>query len=150
NFRHEACKKQITKGACKHRQCLHPDPCKNLKVDHTDFVQLLRKVRSLAKDKKVLVRSGIRYDYEREDKDNNIMRYIVDHNVSGQLKYSPENIAEEVLQYMQKPAGNKYDRFRQKFFDITEKVSKKQYIIPYLMSSHPGSTLNSAIELAEY
>ena len=150
NFRHEACKKQITKGACKHRQCLHPEPCKNLKVDHTDFVELLRKVRSLPKVKKVFVRSGIRYDYVMADKDNKFMRELIEHHVSGQLKVAPEHIAEEVLQYMQKPAGNTYDRFRQKFFDITEKVGKKQYIIPYLMSSHPGSTLNSAIELAEY
>ena len=150
NFRHEACKKQITKGACKHRQCLHPEPCKNLNVDHTDFVQLLRKVRSLPKVKKVFVRSGIRYDYVMADKDNKFMRELIEHHVSGQLKVAPEHIAEEVLQYMQKPAGNTYDRFRQKFFDITGKVGKKQYIIPYLMSSHPGSTLNSAIELAEY
>ena len=150
NFRHEACKKQITKGACKHRQCLHPEPCKNLKVDHTDFVQLLRKVRSLPKVKKVFVRSGIRYDYVMADKDNKFMRELIEHHVSGQLKVAPEHVAEEVLEHMQKPAGHTYDRFRQKFFDITEKVGKKQYIIPYLMSSHPGSTLNSAIELAEY
>ncbi|WP_195940888.1 YgiQ family radical SAM protein [Romboutsia sp. 1001713B170131_170501_G6] len=150
NFRHEACKKQITKGACKHRQCLHPDPCKNLKVDHTDFLELLRKVRNLPKVKKVFVRSGIRYDYVMADKNDKFFKELVEHHVSGQLKVAPEHIAEEVLEHMQKPAGNTYDKFREKFFRLSERAGKKQYIIPYLMSSHPGSTLNSAIELAEY
>ena len=150
NFRNEACKKQITKGACKHRQCLHPEPCKNLDVDHSDFISLLRKVRSLPKVKKVFVRSGIRYDYVMADKNDKFFKELVEHHVSGQLKVAPEHIAEEVLQHMQKPAGNTYDKFREKFFRLSEKAGKKQYIIPYLMSSHPGSTLNSAIELAEY
>ena len=150
NFRQEACKKQITKGACKHRQCLHPDPCKNLKVDHTDFIDLLRKVRSLPGIKKVFVRSGIRYDYVMADHDNKFLRELIKHHVSGQLKVAPEHVASEVLEHMQKPAGNTYDRFRQKFFAINEQLGMKQYLIPYLMSSHPGSTLNSAIELAEY
>ncbi|RDY25672.1 YgiQ family radical SAM protein [Romboutsia weinsteinii] len=150
NFRQEACKKQITKGACKNKQCLHPEPCKNLTVDHTDFIDLLRKVRSIPNVKKVFVRSGIRYDYVMADKDNKFLRELVKHHVSGQLKVAPEHIAEEVLDYMQKPAGNTYDRFRQKFFAINEQLGMNQYLIPYLMSSHPGSTLNSAIELAEY
>ena len=150
NFRQEACKKQITKGACKNRQCLHPDPCKNLTVDHSEYLQLLRKLRKLPNIKKVFVRSGIRYDYVMADKDNKFLRELIEHHVSGQLKVAPEHIAEEVLEHMQKPAGNTYDRFRQKFFDINEQLGKKQYLIPYLMSSHPGSTLNSAIELAEY
>ena len=150
NFRQEACKKQITKGACKNRQCLHPDPCKNLTVDHSEYLQLLRKLRKLPNIKKVFVRSGIRYDYVMADKDNKFLRELIEHHVSGQLKVAPEHVAEEVLQHMQKPAGNTYDRFRQKFFDINEQLGKKQYLIPYLMSSHPGSTLNSAIELAEY
>ena len=150
NFRQEACKKQITKGACKHRQCLHPEPCKNLTVDHGDFIDLLRKVRSLPNIKKVFVRSGIRYDYVMADKDNKFLRELIKHHVSGQLKVAPEHVAEEVLEHMQKPAGNTYDRFRQKFFSINEQLGMKQYLIPYLMSSHPGSTLNSAIELAEY
>ena len=150
NFRNAACKKQITKGACKHRQCLHPEPCKNLDVDHSDFISLLRKVRSLPKVKKVFVRSGIRYDYVMADKNDKFFKELVEHHVSGQLKVAPEHIAEEVLQHMQKPAGNTYDKFREKFFRLSEKAGKKQYIIPYLMSSHPGSTLNSAIELAEY
>ena len=150
NFRQEACKKQITKGACKNRQCLHPDPCKNLTVDHSEYIQLLRRLRKLPNIKKVFVRSGIRYDYVMADKDNKFFRELIEHHVSGQLKVAPEHISEEVLEYMQKPAGNTYDRFRQKFFDINEQLGKKQYLIPYLMSSHPGSTLNSAIELAEY
>ncbi len=150
NFRDAACKKQITKGACKNKQCLHPEPCKNLKVDHTDFLELLRKVRNLPKVKKVFVRSGIRYDYVMADKNDKFFKELVEHHVSGQLKVAPEHIAEEVLEYMQKPAGNTYDKFREKFFRLSEKVGKKQYIIPYLMSSHPGSTLHSAIELAEY
>ena len=152
NFRKPACKKQVTKGlgACKNKQCLHPKPCKNLEVDHSEYLELLRKVRKLPKIKKVFVRSGIRYDYVMADKDNKFMKELIEHHVSGQLKVAPEHISEEVLQHMQKPAGDTYDRFRQKFFDINKKLGKKQYIIPYLMSSHPGSTLNSAIELAEY
>lgn len=152
NFRKPACKKQVTegKGGCKHRQCLHPEPCKNLDVDHSEFLQLLRRLRKLPNIKKVFVRSGIRYDYVMADKDNKFFRELIEHHVSGQLKVAPEHIAEEVLQYMQKPAGDTYDKFRQKFFDINRQLGKEQYLIPYLMSSHPGSTLNSAIELAEY
>ncbi|MDK2564839.1 YgiQ family radical SAM protein [Romboutsia sedimentorum] len=150
NFRKAACKKQVTKGACKNRQCLHPEPCKNLEVDHSEYLQLLRKLRKLPDIKKVFVRSGIRYDYVMADKDNKFLRELIEHHVSGQLKVAPEHIAEEVLHHMQKPAGNMYDKFRQKFFAINEQLGKKQYLIPYLMSSHPGSTLNSAIELAEY
>lgn len=141
NFRKPACKKQVTKGlgACKNKQCLHPKPCKNLEVDHSEYLELLRKVRKLPKIKKVFVRSGIRYDYVMADKDNKFMKELIEHHVSGQLKVAPEHISEEVLQHMQKPAGDTYDRFRQKFFDINKKLGKKQYIIPYLMSSHPGS-----------
>lgn len=152
NFRQEACKKQISegKGGCKHRQCLDPSPCKNLNVDHSDYISLLRKVRQVPGVKKAFVRSGIRYDYVMADKDNTFMRELIKHHVSGQLKVAPEHVAEEVLYYMQKPAGETYDRFRQKFFAMNEQIGLKQYLIPYLMSSHPGSTLNSAIELAEY
>ena len=152
NFRKPACKKQLTEGqgACKNKQCLYPQPCKNLDIDHSEYLQLLRKVRKLPDIKKVFVRSGIRYDYVMADKDNKFFRELIEHHVSGQLKVAPEHIAEEVLQYMQKPAGNMYDKFRQKFFDINKQLGKEQYLIPYLMSSHPGSTLNSAIELAEY
>ena len=150
NFRGPACNKQITKGACKNRQCLDPSPCKNLKVDHTDYINLLRKVRSLPGVKKVFVRSGIRYDYVMADKDNKFLRELIKHHISGQLKVAPEHVAEEVLYYMQKPAGETYEKFRQKFFDINRQLGMNQYLIPYLMSSHPGSTLDSAIELAEY
>ena len=150
NFRKPACKKQVTQGACKNKQCLHPEPCKNLDVDHSEYLQLLRKLRKLPNIKKVFVRSGLRYDYIMADKDNKFLRELIEHHVSGQLKVAPEHVSEEVLQHMQKPAGNTYDKFRQKFFAINEQLGKKQYLIPYLMSSHPGSTLNSAIELAEY
>lgn len=152
NFRQEACKKQISegKGGCKHRQCLDPSPCKNLNVDHSDYISLLRKVRQVPGVKKAFVRSGIRYDYVMADKDNTFMRELIKHHVSGQLKVAPEHVAEEVLYYMQKPAGETYDRFRQKFFAMNEQIGLKQYLIPYLMSSHPGSTLSRAIELAEY
>lgn len=150
NFRGPACNKQITTGACKNRQCLDPSPCKNMKVSHTDYVELLRKVRNLPGVKKVFVRSGIRYDYVMADKDNKFLRELIKHHVSGQLKVAPEHISEEVLYYMQKPAGEIYDKFRQKFFDINRQLGLDQYIIPYLMSSHPGSTLDCAIELAEY
>lgn len=150
NFRRPACNKQITKGACKNRQCLSPAPCKNLDADHSEYLHLLRAVRKLPNIKKVFVRSGIRYDYVMADKNNKFLRELIEHHVSGQLKVAPEHISEEVLEYMQKPAGKTYDKFRQKFFAINEELGKKQYLIPYLMSSHPGSTLNSAIELAEY
>ena len=150
NFRGPACNKQVTKGACKNRQCLDPSPCKNLKVDHTDYIELLRKVRNVPGVKKVFVRSGIRYDYVMADKDNKFLRELIKHHVSGQLKVAPEHVAEEVLHYMQKPAGETYEKFRQKYFDINRQLGMNQYLIPYLMSSHPGSTLNSAIELAEY
>ena len=150
NFRGPACNKQVTKGACKNRQCLDPSPCKNLEVDHTDYIELLRKVRNVPGVKKVFVRSGIRYDYVMADKDNKFLRELIKHHVSGQLKVAPEHVAEEVLHYMQKPAGETYEKFRQKYFDINRQLGMNQYLIPYLMSSHPGSTLNSAIELAEY
>ena len=150
NFRKPACKKQVTQGACKNKQCLHPEPCKNLDVDHSEYLNLLRKLRKLPNIKKVFVRSGLRYDYIMADKDNKFLKELIEHHVSGQLKVAPEHVSEEVLKHMEKPAGNTYDKFRQKFFAINEQLGKKQYLIPYLMSSHPGSTLNSAIELAEY
>ena len=150
NFRKPACKHQLTIGACKVKQCLSPSPCRNLEVDHKEFLSVLRSVRSLPKVKKVFVRSGIRYDYVMADKDDTFFKELVEHHVSGQLKVAPEHVSEEVLKYMGKPAGRTYEDFRQKFFKITEKLGKKQYIIPYLMSSHPGSTLKEAINLAEY
>ena len=150
NFRKPACNHQLTIGACKVKQCLSPGVCKNMEVDHREFIDVLRSVRSLPKVKKVFVRSGIRYDYVMADKDDTFFKELVEHHVSGQLKVAPEHVSEEVLKHMGKPAGKTYEQFRQKFFRITEKLGKKQYIIPYLMSSHPGSTLKEAIELAEY
>lgn len=150
NFRYPACDKQLKEGACKNKRCLHPNPCKNLKVNHREYLQLLRKLRELPKVKKVFVRSGIRYDYVMEDKDDTFFYELVKHHVSGQLKVAPEHISHKVLYYMGKPAGKTYDKFREKFFTITKKAGKEQYIIPYLMSSHPGSDLAAAIELAEY
>lgn len=150
NFRKPACKNQLKVGACKHKQCLYPSPCKNMDVDHMEYLEVLKKVRALPKIKKVFVRSGIRYDYVMADKNDKFFKEIVEHHVSGQLKVAPEHVSANVLKYMGKPAGKTYDNFREKFFKINERLGLKQYIIPYLMSSHPGSSLSSAIELAEY
>lgn len=150
NFRRPACKTQLKHGACKHKQCLFPRPCKNIDADHTEYLELLRKVRAVPKVKKAFVRSGLRYDYIMADKDDTFFKELVEHHVSGQLKVAPEHICEGVLKYMGKPAGKTYGKFVDKFNRLTKEVGKKQYIIPYLMSSHPGSTLDSAIELAEY
>lgn len=150
NFRRPACKTQLKHGACKHKQCLYPKPCKNIDADHTEYLELLRKVRATPKVKKAFVRSGLRYDYIMADKNDTFFKELVEHHVSGQLKVAPEHVCADVLKYMGKPSGKTYDRFVDKFYNLTEQVGKKQYIIPYLMSSHPGSTLASAIELAEY
>ncbi len=150
NFRGPACKKQLTHGACKHKQCLSPSVCKNMDVDHREYLQILRKMRTLPKVKKVFVRSGLRYDYIMADRNDKFLRELIEHHVSGQLKVAPEHVAPNVLKYMGKPAGKTYEEFRQKFFKITDRLEKKQYIIPYLMSSHPGSTLAEAVKLAEY
>lgn len=150
NFRRPACKKQLTHGVCKNKQCMSPSICKNMEVDHEEYLQLLRKVRRIPGIKKVFVRSGLRYDYIMADKSDKFLKELIEHHVSGQLKVAPEHISANVLKYMGKPAGKTYEKFREKFFRINEKVGKKQYIIPYLMSSHPGSTLKDAIELAEY
>lgn len=150
NFRGPACSKQLRAGVCKHKECLAPTLCKNMDVDHKEYLGVLRKLREIPKVKKVFVRSGLRYDYIMADKDDTFFRELIEHHVSGQLKVAPEHISAKVLKYMGKPAGKTYDRFREKFFKINEQLGKKQYIIPYLMSSHPGSTLDTAIELAEY
>ncbi|EYE88907.1 hypothetical protein Q428_05160 [Fervidicella metallireducens AeB] len=150
NFRHPSCEKQLTKGLCKDKQCLHPEPCKNLKIDHREYLKLLRRLRELPKVKKVFVRSGLRYDYIMADKDETFLRELIQHHVSGQLKVAPEHISPKVLKYMGKPAGKTYDRFVEKYYRINKELGKEQYIVPYLMSSHPGSTLDTAIELAEY
>ncbi|MDU3663347.1 MAG: YgiQ family radical SAM protein [Clostridium perfringens] len=150
NFRKPACKKQLTLGACKHKRCMSPGICKNMEVDHREYLHLLRRVRKLPGIKKVFIRSGLRYDYIMADKDDNFFKELVEHHVSGQLKVAPEHVSPNVLKYMGKPAGKTYDEFRRKFFRITERLGKKQFIIPYLMSSHPGCKLEDAIMLAEY
>lgn len=150
NFRHMACEKQKTKGACTNKQCLFPTPCKNLKVDHKDYLTLLRKLRSLPGVKKVFVRSGIRFDYLVQDKDSEFMRELCEHHVSGQLKVAPEHISDSVLELMGKPKNAVYEDFIRKYKKTNEEVGKKQFVVPYLMSSHPGSTLKEAIALAEY
>lgn len=150
NFRKPACKKQLTLGACKHKRCMSPGICKNMEVDHREYLHLLRIVRKLPGIKKVFIRSGLRYDYIMADKDDTFFKELVEHHVSGQLKVAPEHVSPNVLKYMGKPAGKTYDEFRRKFFRITERLGKKQFIIPYLMSSHPGCKLEDAIMLAEY
>lgn len=151
NFRGPACKKQLDHGACKTKQCLTPGPCKAMHVDHEEYLQLLRKVRNIPGVKKAFIRSGIRYDYVMADKNNDaFFKELVEHHVSGQLKVAPEHISKDVLAYMGKPSGKIFDEFCDKFYKINEQLGKKQYIIPYLMSSHPGSTLKDAIQLAEY
>ncbi|MBE5795160.1 MAG: YgiQ family radical SAM protein [Clostridiales bacterium] len=150
NFRAPACEKQLKSGACKNRQCLYPTPCKNLKVSHRELCQLLEKMRALPKVKKVFIRSGIRFDYVMADKDPAFLRQLCQHHVSGQLKVAPEHISPNVLAKMGKPNRDVYDRFVQKYEQINKNLGLKQYLVPYLMSSHPGSTLNDAILLAEY
>lgn len=150
NFRHTSCQKQLTAGVCKNKQCLFPAPCKNLTVDHGDYLALLRKLRKLPKVKKVFVRSGIRFDYLMADKDDTFFRELVEHHVSGQLKVAPEHISDAVLTKMGKPENAVYERFVKKYYKINEQTGKKQFLVPYLMSSHPGSTLKEAVELAEY
>ncbi len=150
NFRHPSCEKQLTKGVCKNRQCLFPAPCKNLKADHQDYLSLLRKLRELPKVKKVFVRSGIRFDYLLADTDDTFFKELVEHHISGQLKVAPEHIADPVLSKMGKPENKVYERFIEKYKKLNESMGKKQFVVPYLMSSHPGSTLKEAVALAEY
>ena len=150
NFRHAACKKQEKYGVCRDRQCMFPVPCKNLIVDHRDYVELLRKLRHLPKVKKVFIRSGIRYDYVIYDKNNEFLNELCKYHVSGQLKVAPEHVSEKVLKLMGKPSKKVYDRFKEKYFETNRKIGKDQYLVPYLMSAHPGSDLQAAIELAEY
>ncbi len=150
NFRQTACEKQNTHGACPTKQCLFPSPCKNLRADHTDYVNLLRKLRALPKVKKVFIRSGIRFDYLVADGDPTFFQELVEHHISGQLKVAPEHVSDEVLKYMGKPRHAVYQRFCHKYEKINRQLGMKQYLVPYLMSSHPGSGLKEAIELAEY
>lgn len=150
NFRQAACKKQLTSGACFDKQCLSPDPCSNLEVDHSDYVDLLKKLRHIEGVKKVFIRSGIRYDYLMLDKDDTFFRELVKHHISGQLKVAPEHVSDKVLKIMGKPGRKVFDQFTAKYNKINREEGKKQFLVPYLISSHPGSTLEDAIELAEY
>lgn len=150
NFRHKACEKQAIRGACPNKQCLFPKPCENLNIEHQDYLELLRKLRELPGVKKVFVRSGIRFDYVMADSDQTFLRELCKHHVSGQLKVAPEHIADPVLKRMGKPENKVYQQFVRAFQKINAELGKKQYLVPYLMSSHPGSTLKEAVRLAEY
>ncbi|HWI54289.1 MAG TPA: YgiQ family radical SAM protein, partial [Desulfobacteria bacterium] len=150
NFRKPACVNQQRSGACRDKHCLHPDKCKNLKVDHSDLIELLRKIRSLPGVKKVFLRSGLRYDYLLYEKDPAVLEEICSHHVSGQLKVAPEHISPEVLKIMQKPGPHVYNEFVQKYKEVNTKLGKKQYLVPYFIASHPGCTLKEAVKLAEY
>ncbi|MBR1852235.1 MAG: YgiQ family radical SAM protein [Lachnospiraceae bacterium] len=150
NFRHPSCEKQLTKGVCKNRQCLFPKPCPNLKVDHSDYLKLLRTLRELPGVKKVFIRSGIRFDYLMADPDDTFFRELVEHHVSGQLKVAPEHISDAVLCRLGKPENAVDERFVAKYKKLNTQLGKNQFLVPYLMSSHPGSTLKEAVELAEY
>ena len=150
NFRHPSCEKQLSKGVCKNRQCLWPSPCPNLNADHSDYISLLRKLRALPKVKKVFIRSGVRFDYMLQDKNDQFLKEMICYHVSGQCKVAPEHISDAVLSRMGKPRRQIYDSFVKKYQSYNQKMGLKQYLVPYLMSSHPGSTLKEAIELAEY
>lgn len=149
-FRGPSCEKQLTKGTCVGRKCLWPEPCKNLKVDHSDYVKLLREVRSLPGVKKVFIRSGFRFDYLMADPNKEFLREICQYHVSGQMRVAPEHVSDGVLKEMGKPKVEVYNSFVKEFEKINRELGLKQYIVPYLMSSHPGSTLKDAIKLAEY
>lgn len=150
NFRAPSCEKQLTHGVCKEKQCLFPKPCRNLRVDHKDYIRLLRKLRELPNVKKVFIRSGIRFDYVMADPDDTFFRELCEYHVSGQLKVAPEHVSDAVLQKMGKPENGVYRSFVKKYKKINQEIHKEQYLVPYLMSSHPGSTMKEAIELAEY
>ncbi len=150
NFRHPACEKQMTKGACGGRQCLYPTPCKNVNADHSDYVALLRKLRKIPGVKKVFVRSGIRFDYLLADKKDTFIRELVQYHISGQLKVAPEHVSDAVLCRMGKPRNAVYNQFVSKYFALNKQYNMNQFLVPYLMSSHPGSTMKEAVELAEY
>lgn len=151
NFREPSCKKQLRVGTCKNVQCLYPKPCKNITVDHSDYLSLLRKLRAVKGVKKVFIRSGIRYDYLMADKDRKgILKEICSHHVSGQLKVAPEHISQNVLKRMRKPGGDIFKKFVDEYEKVNKELGKNQYMVPYLMSSHPGATLSDAIELAVY
>ena len=150
NFRHAACEKQVKHGVCVDKQCLYPNPCKQLKIDHKDYLKLLRNLRQLPNVKKVFIRSGLRYDYLIHDNNDEFFKELVEHHISGQLKVAPEHVSPKVLEKMGKPQREVYDKFTKKYHKLNKDLGMKQFLVPYLMSSHPGSDLNEAIELAEY
>ena len=148
NFRYPACKKQLSEGVCSARKCLSPTPCKNLIADHSEYIKLIESIEALPKVKKVFIRSGIRFDYLLADPDESFFKKLVRDNVSGQLKVAPEHCSSAVLRCMGKPDFSVYEKFRKRYFELTKSFGKEQYLVPYLMSSHPGSTLADALELA--
>lgn len=150
DFRHPSCEKQLSKGVCKNRQCLFPKPCKNLQADHEDYLEVLRAMRKLPGVKKVFIRSGIRFDYVNADPSPVFLEEVAKYHVSGQLRVAPEHVSDSVLYYMGKPKHQVYEEFLKRFAKANEKAGKKQFVVPYLMSSHPGSRIQDAVELAEY
>lgn len=150
NFRRPACDKQLEKGVCRKKQCLFPKPCPNMKAEHRDYVTLLRKLKKVPGVKKVFVRSGIRFDYVMADSDDTFLRELCKDHISGQLRVAPEHISDKVLHAMGKPSHDVYEKFLRRYERVNKLTGKKQYVVPYLMSSHPGSTLKEAVELAEY
>lgn len=150
NFREPSCQKQLTKGVCKNRQCLFPEPCRNLKVSHRDYIELLSQLREIKGVKKVFIRSGIRFDYVMADPDDRFLEELCQYHVSGQLKVAPEHVSDRVLMRMGKPKYRVYEQFTAKYKQMNQKLNKDQYLVPYLMSSHPGSTLKEAVRMAEH
>ena len=150
NFRQPSCEKQLTRGVCKNRQCLFPKPCPNLKVDHRDYIKLLKELRDIPKVKKVFIRSGVRFDYVVADRDKTFLRELVEHHVSGQLRVAPEHVSDQVLKYMGKPSHSVYQQFLKEYDAANRQTGKQQYAVPYFMSSHPGCTMKEAVKLAEY
>ena len=148
NFRHTSCEKQLNSGLCADKKCLAPTMCPAVKVTHEDYIKLLRELRALPKVKKVFIRSGIRFDYLIADRDETFFKELITHHVSGQLKVAPEHCSNNVLKYMGKPKIEVYNKFEKRFYELTKSAGKKQYLVPYLMSSHPGSTIKDAIELS--
>ena len=150
NFRHKSCAKQDKYGVCTNKQCLFPEPCRNLKVDHKDYVELLRKLEAVPGVKKVFIRSGIRFDYVMADSNDEFLKELCEKHISGQLRVAPEHVSDNVLSMMGKPQNSVYEKFIDRYKRVNAKTGKQQYVVPYLMSSHPGSTLKEAVELAEY
>ena len=150
DFRQPACKKQLTRGACQNRQCLFPSPCKNLVADHSDYLALLRKLRAIPGVKKVFIRSGLRFDYILADSSDVFFKELVRYHISGQLKVAPEHVSDAVLEKMGKPRHSVYLRFAEKYAELNKQERMNQFLVPYLMSSHPGCTMKDAVALAEY